>query len=67
MCCHPAVAAAAMLLLAAVLFVIACGMTQFVVWSIASDSSVLFLFIHTRFLFNVPLGSTVACAAPIYL
>ena len=69
MCVYPAVAAAAVLLLAAVVghrvpgdTIRSCGLFT------ASDSSVFFLFIQTRFIFHVPLGSTaVACTASIYL
>ena len=45
-------------------FVNVCRVTQFVAVA-ASDSSVFFLFIQTRFVFNVPLGSTVGCTASI--
>ena len=34
-------------------------------WFIASNSSVLFLFIPLRIIFNVPLGCTVAFTAPV--
>ena len=37
------------------------GWHNFVLWFIASDSSVFLLFIQTRFIFIAPLGSTVAC------
>ena len=59
LCCHPGVAAAAKLLLAA-------AVRHHVpdakncCWSIESDPSVFFLFIQTRFIFHVPLGSTVS-------
>ena len=36
------------------------GWQNLLLWFIASDSSVFFPFIQTRFTFNVPLGSTVA-------
>ena len=36
-------------------------------WFVASDCSVFFLFIQTRYIFNVPLGSNVAFAASICL
>ena len=48
------------------LFVIACQMAKLLLWFISSDSSVLFLFIETRFNFNVPLGSTVAFTASMF-
>ena len=35
-------------------------------WFTASDPSVLFLFIPTRCIFNVPLGSTVAFSASLF-
>ena len=34
------------------------GLCTLLLWFIASDSSVFFLFIQTRYIFNVPLGST---------
>ena len=36
-------------------------------WFITFHFSVFFLFSQTRFIFNEPLGSTVACTASIYL
>ena len=36
------------------------GWQTFLPWFIASDSIVVFLFIQTRFIFRVPLGSTVS-------
>ena len=41
------------------------GWQNLLLWSIASDPSVFFLFLQTRFIFNVPLGST--AVASIYL
>ena len=61
--CYTAVAAAAVLLLAAAV----CHRVpdgNLLLWSIASDSRVVFPFIQTRFIFRVPLGST---EASIYL
>ena len=40
------------------LFVIVCRTAKLLLWFSASDSSVFFLFIQTRFFFNAPLGST---------
>ena len=40
---------------------------KFCCWFVESDPSVFFLFIQTRFLFDVPLGSTVAFTASICL
>ena len=46
------------------LIVIVCRMVKF---DVVVDSSVLFRFIQTRFIFNVPLSSTVAFTASIFL
>ena len=43
------------------------GWRNLFLWFIASDSSVFFLFVQTRYIFNVPRGSTVACTTSIYL
>ena len=40
---------------------------NFCCWFIESDPSVFFLFIQTRYIFNVPLGSNVAFTASICL
>ena len=41
------------------------GWQYLLLWFTASDSSVFFLFIQTRYIFNVALGSTVAFTALI--
>jgi len=62
-----------LLLCVAMLLLLAAGVRhrvpdgQICCWLIESDPSVFFLFIQTRLLFNVPLGSTVAFAASICL
>ena len=43
------------------------GLQNLFPWFTASDSSFFFLFIQTRFLSNVSLGSTVAFSASIFL
>ena len=43
------------------------GWQNLFLWFLASDSSVFFLFIQTRFIMYVPLGSTIALAASIYV
>ena len=48
-------------------FIIVYQMIKFVAGSLNFDPGVLFLFIQPRFIFNVPLGSTVAFTASIYL
>ena len=50
--CYPAIAVAAVLLLAAAVLHRVPGDTILLLWFDASDSSVLFLFIQTRFIFN---------------
>ena len=63
LCCHPGVAAAAKLLLAA-------AVRHHVpdakncCWSIESDPSVFFLFIQTRFIFDVSRDNTVSHLRP---
>ena len=47
------------------LFIIVCWMTQFV--AVVYCVWFQFLFIQTRFIFNIPLGSAVACTASIYV
>ena len=65
MCCYAAVVAAAAVLLAAVRRRVPDG--KICCWFIESDSSVFFLFIQTRYILNVLLGSTVAFTASIFL
>ena len=60
-CCYTA----AMLLLL-LLFIIVCRMTKFVVVVHCIWFQCFFLLIQTRFIFNVPLGSTVAFTASIF-
>ena len=63
LCCYPAVAAAAVLLLAAaVRYRVPDGKNC--CWFIESDPSAFFLSIQTRFIFDVPLGSTVSYLRP---
>ena len=64
-CCVVAAAAVLLLLAAGVRHRLPDG--QICCWFIESDPSLFFLFIQTRFLFNTPLGSTVAFAASICL
>ena len=42
------------------------GWQSLLLWFVASDSSVFFLFIKIRFIFNVPLDSTIAFTASIF-
>ena len=67
LCCYTAVVAAATVLVlpAAVRHRVPEG--QVCCCFIESDPSVLFLFIQTRFIFYIPLGSTVVFTASIYL
>ena len=63
-CCNTAVAAAAA---ACCCCSSSCaGKQNLLLWFIASDCSVFFLFIQTRFIFNVPVGSTVAFTESIF-
>ena len=67
-CCYPAVAAAAGLLLAAAVRHRVPGDTIcYCVLLHLIPVIDFFLFIQTRFIFNVPLGSIVACTAWIHL
>ena len=68
MCCYPAGAAATVLLLAAAVrhrvpdgALCCCGLLHLIPVFYFSS------FIQTRFIFDVPIGSTVACTASIYL
>ena len=76
LCMHGPVAAAAaaalciaiLLFLQLLLFVMVCRMTIFLLWFIASDRIVFFpYFIQTGSIFNVPLVSTFAFTASIFL
>ena len=64
-CCVFAAAAVLLFLAAGVRYRVPDG--QICCWFIESDPSVFFLFIQTRFIFYVPLGSTVAFTASICL
>ena len=65
--CTAVVPAAAVLLLPAAVRHRVLPDDKFCCWFVESDPSVFFLFIQTRFLFDVPLGSTVAFTASICL
>ena len=64
-CCYTVVAAAAAA--ASCCCSSPCAGWQICCWFIASDSTVLFLFFQRRFSFNLPLDSTVAFTASIFL